>query len=122
MRSVRRAVDAVPLVVCADAQGFKQAGPSPTFRPSVESVEHGLPWTEVSWEIAPRHPCASPPKHPLDEEAVVLARAPAPTTFKVDDAFESLPLRIGELSSDRHPYVRSFFRSVGQFSAEQSSK
>ena len=115
------AVDALPFMVGADAERFEQSMPSSLLGPSVKSVEHGLPRTELRGQISPRDTGSSPPEYGLDEPSIVAARS-AGARFPLKDLANFLPLQIGELRSSRHPHVLSRSRSLREFLARLSAK
>jgi hypothetical protein len=82
VRSVNRAVEAMPLVVAIRLKRQEQTLPLASFRPSVEAVEHGLPRSEVRWKITPWNACAAPPKYRFDESTIVVCR-PASSAFRL---------------------------------------
>jgi hypothetical protein len=70
--SVNRAVEAMPLVIAIRLKRQKQALPLTSLRPSVETIENGLPRSEVRWEISPWDACAAPPQHRFDESPIII--------------------------------------------------
>ena len=87
VRSVYRAVEAMPLVVAVGLKCQEQAFPLAGFRPAVEAVEHGLPRTEVRWKIPPRNACAAPPQYRFDESTIIVCR-PASSAFRLQKQVE----------------------------------
>lgn len=118
MRSVHSAVDAVPFVVGTDAYRLEEPLPAPLLRPSIEAIEHCLPRAELSRQVSPGNTRSSPPQDSFDEATIVVT-GPTCTSLGRDNGLNLLPLQIGQLTSDRHPHVRSFFRSAGEFLAQQ---
>jgi len=82
VRSINRAVKAMPLVVAVGLKRQEQALPLASFRPAIEAVEHGLPWSEVRWKITPRNACATPPQDRFDESTIIVCR-PASPAFRL---------------------------------------
>src|ERR1700744_1434509 len=73
MRTIDRAVEAVPFVVAVRLQRQEQTIPFSGLGPAIKPVEDGLPWTELRREVAPRHAGAAPPQHRFEEAAIIVA-------------------------------------------------
>jgi hypothetical protein len=82
VRSMNRAVEAMPLVVAVGLKRQEQALPLASFGPAVEAVEHGLARPEVRWKITPRNACAAPPQYGFDESAIIVC-GPASSAFRL---------------------------------------
>src|SRR5262245_60135507 len=96
MRSVDRAVEAVPLVVAVGLQRLKEPRPLPGLRPAIEPVEDGFPRTELVRQIAPWNASSAPPKDRLDEVPVVF-RSSSYTSLRDEDRLDLTPLPLIEL-------------------------
>jgi hypothetical protein len=97
--SVDRGVHAVPLVVDVAPKRLEQALPLALLRPPVEAIEHCLPRPELVRQVAPRHPRPAPPKHRLDESAVVPPWTPT-ATLSLDNRRHLGPLPLVQLRSN----------------------
>src|SRR5262245_33065642 len=96
--AVDRAVDAVPFVVTITLQRFEQRDPLASFGPSVESIEHGFPRSEIVRQVTPWHSSTTPPQHRFDEVPVVLRRASASFSLRDEQRFNLLPLPLVQLT------------------------
>jgi hypothetical protein len=97
VRSVDRAVEAMPLIVAVGLKRQEQTLPLSSSRPPVEAVEHGLPRPEVRWKITPRNASAAPPQYRFDESPIIVCR-PAGAAFRLQKQVDLRPLRLRELS------------------------
>ena len=75
MHSIRRAVEALPLVINICFQMMKQSFPLFCLGPTIETVEHGLPWTKFLGKVAPRDAGSTPPQYSFQEIAVITTMA-----------------------------------------------
>jgi hypothetical protein len=117
VRPVGSAVQAVPFVVDIRLQRRKQRIPLASLGPAIESIEYRLAGSEAFRQVTPRHPGTSPPKHRLDEVAVVLA-PPSGAALCLQNGRDLRPLPLVELRSDhRGPAIEHTGPAMDKFPA-----
>jgi len=110
--SIDRRVYAEPLGIYVVAQRYEQTVPLTRLRPPVEAIEHRFPWAKLARQVAPRNSRATPPKHRLEKQAVVLRR-PAHVIVGPKERLNLPPPPVVELlSNHRDPLMEHDFRRM----------
>src|SRR6516162_818680 len=89
-------VDHHVLVVVIARQHRKNALEDPTLGPSAEPLVHGPPLAETLGQIPPRTARSIAVEHRLDEQAIVLRRAPNMTLASRQKILDAVPLVVAQ--------------------------
>ena len=101
VRSVDRAVEAMPFVVHVGLQRAKQPVPLAVLRPAIEPIEHGLPRAELLGQVSPWRSRSPPPKHRFDEVPIIVTGF-ANRVVGLQEALDLRPLCVVQLPSCAH--------------------
>lgn len=101
MRTTNGAVQRMPLVVYIRLKRGKKPVPLALLRPAIEPIEYGFPRAEFNWQVTPRDPRPPPPKHCLNEVAIVQWRPAGPSLGR-QYRRNLRPLAIVERQPDTH--------------------
>ena len=99
VRSIDRAVDAVPLIVPVCLQCLKQPGPRTLLRPPIKPVKNRLPRPKLCWEISPWNARPPPPQDGFHKLPIVISSATWAPPF-CQDRSDLPPLPIVQLESN----------------------